>query len=126
MLTQAYIDRRRHQRIEVAKAIFIEVVKGKCRRESDNTIIRCETVDVSVGGLRIYVNQFIAQGSKLNIAVPMAGWTENLEMVGKAMWVKAVENGEGYWVGLELRDSSRETMEKWFKVVHTLSSAPSV
>lgn len=123
-MTHAYIDRRKHQRIEVATAIFIEVVNGRRRRESDNIIIRCETVDVSVSGLRIYVKQFIAQGSQLNIAVPMAGWTENLEMVGKAIWVKAVDNGEGYWVGLELRDSNRETMEKWFRVVHTLSSAP--
>lgn len=119
-----YADRRKHQRIEVAKAIFIEVVNRRSRSESNNTIIRCETVDLSMGGLRIYVPQFIAKGSQLNIAVPMDGWKENLELVGEAVWVKPVDEGEGFWVGLELRDSNRENMEKWFKVVHTLSHTP--
>jgi hypothetical protein len=124
-VAREYLDRRRHRRIEVVKAIFIEVVSRRSRRESDNTIIRCETVDVSLSGLKIYVTQLIAQGSQLNLAVPMDGWKENLELVGEAVWVKPVDKGEGYWVGLELRDSNRENMEKWFKVVHTLSSAPS-
>ena len=118
-----YTDRRRHQRIEVVKAIFIEVVSRGSRRESENTIFRCETVDISVGGLRIYMPQLIPQGSRLNISVPMDDWKENLELVGDAMWVKPVEKGEGFWVGLELHDSSRDSMAKWFKVVHTLSSS---
>ena len=123
-MAQNYTDRRKYQRIEVVQAIFIEVVSRRRRPESENTIIRCETVDVSVGGLKIYVPQAIAQGSRLNIAVPMEGWKENLELVGEAMWIKPVEDGEGFWVGLELRDSNRDNMEKWFKVVHSLSSTP--
>jgi len=62
----------------------------------------------------------IAMGSTLNIAVPMDDWKENLELVGEAMWVKEADNKEGYWVGLELEDTSREDMEKWFKVVYRL------
>jgi len=123
-VVQNNADRRKHQRIEVVRAIFIEVVSRRRRPESENTIIRCETVDVSVGGLKIYVSQPIAQGSRLNIAVPMEGWKENLELVGEAMWIKPAEGSQGFWVGLELRDSSRDNMEKWFKVVHSLSSTP--
>ncbi len=123
-MTRDYTDRRKHQRINLVKAIFIEVVRRGSRGESDNTIIRCETADVSVSGLRIYVTQPIAQGSKLNIAVPMDDWKENLELVGEAVWVKPLETGEGFWVGLELRDSNLESMKKWFKVVHSLSSTP--
>ncbi len=124
LVTLDYTDRRRHQRIEVVKAIFIEIVNRRSRRESENAVIRCETIDVSLSGLKIYVTQLIAQGSQLNIAVPMEDWKENLELVGEAVWVKPVERGEGYWVGLELRDSNRENMAKWFKVVHSLSSTP--
>ena len=52
----------------------------------------------------------------------MDDWKENLELVGEAMWCRPAEGKPGYWVGLELKDSSREDMEKWCKVVHTLSS----
>ena len=120
---QEIIDRRKHQRIDVVKAIFIEVVGRGSRRESENAIFRCETVDISVSGLKIHIPQLIPQGSRLNISVPMDDWKENLELAGEAMWVKPVENGKGFWVGLELHDSNRDSMAKWFKVVHTLSSA---
>jgi len=123
-VAQDYLDRRKHQRIEVVKAIFIEVVRRGSRRETDNAIIRCETVDISVSGLRIYVTQLIPQGSQLNIAVPQDDWKDNLELIGEAVWVKPVGDGKGYWVGLELRDSNRDTMQRWFKVVHSLSSTP--
>lgn len=121
-VTKDYADRRKHQRIEVVQAIFIEIVHRGSKSEAENTVIRCETVDISVSGLRIYVPQAIVQGSQLNIAVPMDNWKENLELTGEAMWIKPVEEGEGFWVGLELHDSNRQSMEKWFKVVHSLSS----
>ena len=121
-MTYDYSDRRRHQRTEVVQAIYVEVVSRGRRSEADNTIIKCEAVDISVSGLRIFVPQSIKQGSTLNIAVPLDDWKENLELVGEAMWVKPVDDREGFWVGLELQDSCREDMEKWFKVVHRLSS----
>jgi hypothetical protein len=113
-------DRRKHQRVSVEKAIFVEVVKGCGRSEAHNDIIRCETLDVSNGGLRIWVATPISAGTTLNIAAPMDDWSENLELVGEAMWVKEAVDRDGYWVGLALKDSSRKDMEKWFKVVHRL------
>lgn len=73
-----------------------------------------------MGGLRIAVPTAIAQGSILNIAVPLEDWKENLELVGEAKWVREAGDRAGYWVGLELQDSSREDMEKWFRVVKRL------
>ena len=117
-----YTDRREHQRVDVEKAIYIEVVGRGVQSESHSNVIRCETLDVSVGGLRIWVPKPIKQGSTLNIAAPMEDWTESLELVGEAMWVKEAGDREGYWVGLALKDSSREDMEKWLKVVYRLTS----
>ncbi len=119
-----YSDRRKHQRINVEKAIYIEVVGRGSRSEADNTIIRCETVDISVAGLKIWVEHAIPQGSKLNIAAPMDDWKENLELVGKVMWLREADNAPGYWAGLELEDTGRDNMERWFQVVHFLNKSP--
>lgn len=120
-MTYDFSDRRRHERIEVVQAIFIEVVSRGSRSEADNAIMRCETVDISIGGLKLLVPSAISAGSLLNLAVPMDNWKENLELVGEAMWCRPAEGKPGYWLGLELKDSSREDMEKWCRVVHTLS-----
>ena len=120
-MTYDYTDRRQHERIEVAQAIFIEVVGRGSRKESDNPILRCETVDISVGGLKVFVPDEIAAGAKLNLAVPLDDWKDNLELEGQAKWSRPADGKAGYWVGLELMDSSREDMERWFKVVHSLA-----
>lgn len=114
-----FVERRQHTRVDVVKAIFIEVVRRG--RQTDQAIIRCETVDISVSGLRLYVPTEIAAGSTLNLAVPTEDWTENLELVGEAKWCRPAEGRDGFWVGLELMDTTRENMERWCKVVHQLS-----
>lgn len=114
-------ERRKHPRVSVERAIYVEVVGRDSLTEADNPIIRCETLDISMGGLRIWIPEPIAEGATLNIAAPMEDWKENLELVGQAMWVRRAEDNQGYWVGLELKDSSREDMERWFKVVIRLS-----
>lgn len=121
MLAKSNSERREHRRFEAVKAIYIEIAGRGHRPESRNTIIRCETVDVSVGGLKIRVPQPISPGSRLNIGVPLDG-KNNLELSGQAVWMKPMEDDSGYWVGLQLDDSDRVTMEKWFRVVHSLSN----
>ncbi|MDZ7783680.1 MAG: PilZ domain-containing protein [Halioglobus sp.] len=113
-------DRRRHARVDLVRAIFIQVVAKDGRQRADDPVIKCETVDVSVQGLRLLVPEPIEPGSRLDIAVPEEGWIENLELVGKARWIQQAATGEGYWLGLELQDTDRENMEKWFRIVNTL------
>lgn len=120
-MTSDISNRRRHERVEVAQAIFIEEIKKGPGKKTSGEVIRCETVDVSVQGLKIHVPTELKAGSKLNIAVPQDGWVENLELQGEARWVRPATDGNGFWVGLELQDTSRENMEKWFKTVSLLS-----
>ena len=120
MLATKNHERREHRRFEAVKAIYIEIAGRRRRPESENTIIRCETVDVSVGGLKIRVPQPISPGSRLHIGVPLDG-KNNLELTGQAVWAKPMDDDSGYWVGLRLDDSDRDTMEKWFRVVHSMS-----
>ena len=119
-----YHDRRKHERFNIARVIYVEVVAPGQRSEAENPILSCETVDVSIGGLRIWVPESIPQGSTLNLAVPMNDWKDNLELVAKAVWTRPCDSPSGFWVGLELEDSNREDMESWFKVVHSLRSEP--
>ncbi len=113
-------ERRKHSRVSVELAIYIEIVRPGFRSESENPILRCETVDVSVGGLLLRVPMAIPSGYTLNIAAPLEDWTEELRLVGKAKWSRPVDCGEDYWVGLELQETTREDMVKWHRIVQLL------
>lgn len=113
-------ERRKHERIGITQPIYIEILERGRRRSTSTEVIRCETVDISVQGLCIYVPMEIKQGTRLNIAVPEANWIENLELSAQARWIRKAQDGKGFWLGLELQDTSRENMEKWFKTVSML------
>jgi hypothetical protein len=116
-------DRRRYARIGVVKAIFIEIMPPKNQRHAPSTIVRCETVDVSVKGLCVLVSEPVEPGRELHIAVPEEGWVENLELTGVSRWLRDAEDSEGYWLGLELHDTDKDNMEKWFQIVNDLQAA---
>ncbi|MEM8564186.1 MAG: PilZ domain-containing protein [Pseudomonadota bacterium] len=120
VITDEYLNRRKHPRFEVEKAIYLEVVNKNSRSEAQNTIFLCNTLDISVGGLRIWVQDPVPEGSRVNIAVPEEEWKENLELAGKVMWSKPADGKPGYWLGLELEDTTHENMTRWFKVVQKL------
>ena len=44
-----------------------------------------------------------------------------LELVGEAKWCRPTDTDDAYWVGLELKDTTRDNMERWCKVVHQLA-----
>lgn len=114
------IERRRYERVDVAKAIYLEVVPRGVGRREQHPVMKCETLDVSIKGLRLLVPEAVTIGSVLNIAVPAEDWIENLELKGEVRWLQEAEKGPGFWLGLELQDTNRENMEKWFKTVQTL------
>lgn len=114
------IERRQHARVEVVKAIFVEILPKGIGQRGQNPVIKCETVDVSIKGLRILIPEAIPTGSRLLLAVPDEGWVENLELSGEARWLQEADNDQGYWLGLELQDTNRENMEKWYKIVQQL------
>jgi hypothetical protein len=113
-------ERREHPRGFVERALYIEVVEPGSRAGAEHRIVRCETVDVSVAGLRVWVPEEIPNGSVLNIAAQVDDWKDEVQLVGKVRWVENAENDYGYWVGFELQDSSTEDMLKWHTVVKRL------
>lgn len=113
-------DRRKYERINTKVPVFIETVVGHGYAETGNILFRCETLDISAQGLKVWVPLHIPQGGVLNISVPGDDLTGNLELVGESIWVENSEVKSGYWVGLELKDTSPELMKNWFNIAHQM------
>ena len=115
-----YVDRRKHERVNVARAIYLEVVSYGSRSEADNLIYRCETIDVSKGGLCLLVPQHIPPGRTVNIAAPLGEGKESVELVGESIWSRPTDSGDGHWVGLQLQTDGSQDMDRWVWIVQRL------
>ena len=119
-MTDRFEDRRQHPRLTFQRAIYIEVAKRGQIRDSHTDVMRCETVDVSVSGLKVFVPQEVPADSHLYIAAHTDDWQESLELQGVARWCAPAVEKNGYWLGLELMDADSSAMQKWFMVLQRL------
>ncbi|GAB5450991.1 MAG: hypothetical protein Hals2KO_13190 [Halioglobus sp.] len=115
-----FSDRRQYPRINVVRAIFIQMISNGIAGEATGPVLRCETVDVSVKGLRILVPAEVKPGSRLDIAIPEEGWIENIELIGVARWLKKADDRDGFWLGLELEESDESSLDKWADAIDML------
>ena len=57
--------------------------------------------NISVGGIKLVVHEFVALGTVLEMQVHFAHPPRNVLIKGKVMWVKEHSYGERYEIGLE-------------------------
>lgn len=119
-MTDNFEDRRQHPRLAFQKAIYIEVATPGRVRDTHAEVMRCETVDVSVSGLKVFVPVDVPVNSQLHIVAHTDDWQQSLELHGVARWCAPTAERNGYWMGLELLDADSEAMQQWFMVLQRL------
>lgn len=87
-------DRRRFVRISDSSQISYKVIPEE---KSGEYIAR----DISQGGLRFFVHEFIPKGSLLKVRLTSNEKVFSFETMAKLVWIREVPRGEIYEVGVE-------------------------
>jgi len=90
-------DQRRYVRIPENSQILYEIIPRKELREGS-------TRDISQGGLRFSIHQFIPKGSLLKIRVILHEAVFSFEAVVKLVWIRGLPFNEEYEVGVQFVD----------------------
>jgi PilZ domain len=92
--------------------VFVEVVARMGNSEA--SLLECEVVDASYGGLRVCVESELMVGTILPLRVELQGMKENLYLTGEVRWCRAKEDGRiGYLAGFELLNSTDTDIKLW-------------
>jgi len=91
------LERRRYVRIPEHAQICYEVIPGEKMRES-------LTKNISRGGIRFLVRDFIPKDSRLKIRLDLHEIPFNFEAIVKVVWIKQIPHGGEYEVGVEFTD----------------------
>lgn len=105
-------ERRRYVRIPESSQISYEVIP--CLK-SENYI----TKDISEGGIRFLVHEFIPKDSVLKIRLTLKKITFSFEAVAKIMWIRQLPHNDKYEVGVEFMDMPKKAAEYLVNYVKT-------
>ena len=94
-------EKRRYQRINYREPVLYRILL-------DQPQTGCLGYDISSGGLRCTVNDFIPLGQQLKLTVKLKR-EEPLELTGRVVWIRRNAHGENYQIGLKFTETEAVT-----------------
>jgi c-di-GMP-binding flagellar brake protein YcgR len=98
------IERRKYIRIPESLSVVYEVVPGQTKKEYS-------TKDISQGGMRFLINEFIPKDSRLRIEISFPGTLFNFATWVKCMWIRKVPYTDRYEIGVEFVDTPLKAVD---------------
>ena len=105
---KSWKERRRFRRIRLKEPVRYEL---KDPRQYGG----CVAGDISAGGIKIILNDFIPLGTELALQVRLIG-SQIVDCPGRAVWVEKIAFGDGYRVGLRFMEG--KTSPESREVIH--------
>ncbi|MDD5424026.1 MAG: PilZ domain-containing protein [Candidatus Omnitrophica bacterium] len=96
-------ERRQYERINTTMSVQYRGI-----RQASDSVINAISRDISTGGVRLLVNEFISVFTRLVLEIAMPSSPKPVRVVSKVAWVRKRPYGEQYEVGVEFMDMPDE------------------
>lgn len=107
-------SRRRFLRLPVESRVFIELESPPPGSLGPGKVARCDTLEVSKGGLRVRLTEPVTVGAILQIGVELPGKDEPFYLVGQVRWRRQDPEQSGAWVaGFEILNAAGSDIAHW-------------
>lgn len=116
-LKDDFPERRQQPRVNTTMSVQYRGI-----RQADDSVVNAISRDVSNGGVRLMVNEFISVFTRLVLDIALPSAPKPVRVVSKVAWIRKRPYGEQYEVGAQFMDMSEEDKKGIFDFVE--SSAP--
>ena len=110
-------DSLHEKRIGVRKRrredVFIELTLLNTDGDYIDKVVECETVDVSVNGLKLYVSHDIPVGTVMDVCVKVEGINQPFYLTTELKWIEPLADEGWYFVGLEVYEGDDTDCALW-------------
>lgn len=107
-------ENRKYFRLPVETRVFVEIESPAPGSLGPGRVARCETLEVSRGGLRARISEAVSVGAILQIGVELPGKSEPFYLVGQVRWRMQDKNEAGLWlIGFEILNALGSDIQQW-------------
>ncbi|MDX1693716.1 MAG: PilZ domain-containing protein [Ketobacteraceae bacterium] len=107
-------EKRKNRRSNRRENVFIEVTNQNENGDYINKVIGCESVDVSREGLKLYVNEQIAQGTILDLCVSFSDSPQKFYLTAEVKWSRPLVDEGWHFIGFEVYEGDTTDYQKWY------------
>ncbi len=113
-------DKRRSVRRNWKEDVFLEITTLNDEGDYVDRVVSCETVDLSVTGLKLYVNQPIVSGTVLDLCVNHSKAIRKFFLTAEVKWVRPLPDEGWYFVGFEIYEAEGTHYKEWAQWVQDI------
>ncbi len=115
------INNRRFLRLPIETRVFVELESAAPGSLGAGKIARCETLEVSEGGLRVRLGEAVSVGAILQVGVELPGEDEPFYLVAQVRWRKRDEERPEYWLaGFEVLNAHGSDVGHWSEALQVM------
>ncbi|MFH0771873.1 MAG: PilZ domain-containing protein [Candidatus Omnitrophota bacterium] len=114
-----FSERREHPRVGVAMPVSYRGI-----RQSGDSAMNAITRDISRGGIRLLVDEFISVFTRLVVDISIPSTVKPVRVVSKVAWVRKRPHGDQYEVGMQFIDIPEEDRRGIFEFVDKSNRKP--
>ncbi|MFT6432787.1 MAG: hypothetical protein ACJAVI_000825 [Candidatus Azotimanducaceae bacterium] len=111
VMNHAGREMRQETRHSSHERLFVQVVECDDQKLIGMTV-SCDSVDVSVGGLRISSETHIPEGSQVDLWIDVNSGPGKFFLTSDVRWSKTTNDGN-YLFGAQLRDGAATDINEW-------------
>jgi len=105
-------ERRQQPRINTAMSVRYRGI-----RQTDDSVVNAISKDISAGGVRLLVNEFISVFTRLVLEIAVPSAPKPIRAVSKIAWIYKKPYGEQYEIGAQFMDMSEEDKKDVFSFI---------
>ena len=107
-------DKRRYLRLPIETRVFVELEAPAPGNLGPGNIARCETLEVSEGGLRVRLCESVSVGAILQVGIELPGKDEPFYLVAQVRWRRKDTEDDGCWLaGFEILNAEGSDVAQW-------------
>lgn len=107
-------DKRSETRLQEQATIYIELYDQQSE-QATNSVIICNSLDISANGIQFQIDQALPPGSILRLVAELPDKDEPLQLVGEVKWATADQ--EDFNIGFELYDAEHTDIITWKQLI---------
>lgn len=96
-------ERRQQPRVNTTMSVQYRGI-----RQQNDSVVDAISRDISAGGVRLLVNEFISVFTRLILDIAVPSTPKPVRVVSKITWIRKRPYGEQYEVGAQFMDMSEE------------------
>ncbi len=96
-------ERRQNPRINTTMSIQYKGI-----RQASDSVMGAIARDISSGGIRVLLNEFVSVFTRLVVEVAIPSNPKLIRVISKVAWIQKRPHGEQYEVGMQFLDMAEE------------------